>query len=79
MKPDIDSDISLSAVTDVFCILRDTTALYRPIFYVFLYVTISAAKLSWNKHNVMEHEFLQSSRPASDDDPYAVESVDYCY
>src|SRR6218665_799052 len=25
MKPDIDSDISLSAVTDVFCILRDVT------------------------------------------------------
>ena len=25
MKPDIDSDISLSAVTDVFCILRDLT------------------------------------------------------
>jgi len=23
MKPDIDSDISLSALTDVFCILRD--------------------------------------------------------
>ena len=25
MKPDIDSDISLSAVTDVFCILRDVS------------------------------------------------------
>ena len=25
LKPDIDSDISLSAVTDVFCILRDVT------------------------------------------------------
>ena len=25
MKPDIDSDISLSAVTEVFCILRDVT------------------------------------------------------
>ena len=25
MKPDIDSDVSLSAVTNVFCILRDIT------------------------------------------------------
>jgi len=25
MKPDIDSDISLSSVTNVFCILRDVT------------------------------------------------------